>query len=322
MKNVLILGGNGAFGRHCLHAFVSAGWQVTALVRTMPPSLLRPSAADSQNLRYLQGELFDNEVLNQALAEADVVIYAINPANYRWKNRALPWLKYFTGQLQHHSQQRPLTVVLPDNIYTLSPENGPYFQEDSPLRAQGSRSQIRLEMLEHLKACTQDPQLGRLRVIAFRMGDFIAPNTPSSWLNALLKQTQQGYTLSLPGPADIAHTWAYLPDATRTLEQLLQAPTTHVPETGFHVFHYGGYHVDWPTLQAALAKASQQSVKTQPFPWHWIRLGSPFSMLLQGLNEMRYLWQHEMALNDQKLKKALPQGLEQTPLEDCLKTLL
>jgi putative NADH-flavin reductase len=72
---ITIFGGTGRAGRHLVEQALTAGHQVTALVRS-------PSGLDiqSEGLRVVQGDLADTEKVESAVAGADAVISVLGPA--------------------------------------------------------------------------------------------------------------------------------------------------------------------------------------------------------------------------------------------------
>jgi len=53
------------------------------------------------------------------------------------------------------------------------------------------------------------------------MGDFIGEGANNAWLPNLIQPSKLGYDISAPGPQDLVHTWAFLPDVATTVLGLL-----------------------------------------------------------------------------------------------------
>src|SRR3954471_15675478 len=84
-RRVLILGANGRFGLAAAQAFDAAGWDVLAQVRRAPAADM-PARA-----RILALPTSDVDAIVAQAAGVDVVVHAINPANYTlWAAELLP----------------------------------------------------------------------------------------------------------------------------------------------------------------------------------------------------------------------------------------
>ena len=69
----------------------------------------------------------------------------------------------------------------------------------------------------------QRAQAGRLRAVVIRAGDFFGAGS-GSWLDlAIAKDVAKG-RLVYPGPLDLPHAWAYLPDLARAFVRIAQQP--------------------------------------------------------------------------------------------------
>lgn len=304
-KTALILGITGAFGRHTARALQAEGWTLRALMRK-PETL----PAEFAGIDIVCGSVEDTASLQRAAAGAELMVYGVNPANYDWRDKALPWLEAAAGV----AEAEGLTLVFPGNVYVLDPAAGPNFDESAPLAPISAKGRIRRAMEARLQ---QAAERGA-RVILLRMGDFFATSS-SSWLGAILKPAGQGYRLAIPGPAGLGHSWAYLPDVGATVAALA-ARREQLP--AYAALHFEGYQLSLAQLATAVQTATGTPVKLAGFPWWLLRLATPFSSLFAGLWEMRYLWQREIHLQQPRLRAALGGQVPHTPVTEALRTLL
>lgn len=302
MKTALIMGISGGFGRHVAQALVHQGWHLKALLRN--PAHLPEHFHDAE---VIQGDAGNIEDVRLAAEGADLIVYAVNPANYHWDGVVLPLLENTAKVAEENGQ----TVVFPGNVYVFDPDDGPDFDELSPIHPPTSKGEMRKAMETRLKLASERGA----KVIIFRMGDFIGAGAPSTWLCQLIKPMKSGYNLLTTGPQDLIHSWTYLPDAANTVAQLAAIKDELKP---YNVFHFKGYRVSFLDMAHAIEQASGKDVKLKPFPWLVIRLLAPFNALFRGLVEMRYLWQTEINLTDDKLHSVLNKPIPQTPLVDAL----
>ncbi|WP_455210111.1 sugar nucleotide-binding protein [Kaarinaea lacus] len=302
MKTALILGITGGFGGHVAKALAEHGWSLKTLMRD--PAKL-PKKFGSAEVR--QGNVANLEEVRQAAQGVDLIVYGINPANYQWEGKAIPWLENAATV----AEENRLTIVFPGNVYVFDPENGPEFDENSPFQPVSSKGKMRMAMEERLTLASQQGA----QVIVIRCGDFIGTHAPSTWIQQLIKPTSKGYTLSAPGPVQLEHTWAYLPDVAHTTAEIV----ANKEKLGAHnVFHYKGYRVTLEDMAEAIRDATGKEVTIKKFPWWALYLMSPFSTLFRSLIEMRYLWNNVVNLSDAKLNATLKKPVPHTPLGEAL----
>jgi len=301
MKHALIIGITGCFGHHVATALHQQGYALSTLMRD--PARL-PGEFDG--VRITRGQIEDLNCVRQAAKNADILIYAANPANYDWEGKAVEWLE---NAIQVAIENQ-MTLVFPANVYVLNPADGPDFTEHSPLSPIQPLGHIRLLMEQRL----QQASLQGVKVIMLRMGDFIGANASSAWAQHLIKPARKHYTVLYPGDPARIHSWAYLPDAANVITSLLDK-SAQLPM--FNLFHFRGYQINMQQFADAVSRASELPVKLKPFPWWFFRTGSVFSKLFTRLIQMRYLWNEEVNLIDNKLIQTVG-PYKQTRLEQAL----
>ena len=302
MKQVLILGITGGFGSHVAQALARQGWGIKAMLRDPRKLPQRFRGAD-----VVKGDAANIDDVRRAAEGVDTIVYGVNPPGYKWDGIVLPLLENTARVAEENGQ----TIVFPGNVYVFDPNDGPEFDEHSPFHPVSSRGRMRKEMEERLKRTSERGA----QVIIIRMGDFIAPEVPGNWMNHLVRKSKTGYALAVTGPCDLAHTWAYLPDAARATAELVGKKEGLAP---FNIFHFRGYRATFIDIANAIQEATGKKVKLGKFPWIAIRLLAPFNTMFSGLVEMRYLWTREINLSDGKIQKVLGKPLPRTPLSDAL----
>ena len=302
MKTALIMGITGSFGGQVAQALARQGWAIRALMRN--PDRL---PARFRGAEVISGDASSIENVRKAAAGADIIVYGVNPPKYKWDGVVLPMIDTTAAVAEENHQ----TIVFPGNVYVFDPDDGPEFDERSPMRPLGSRGRLRMEMEQRLKLASERGA----RVIIIRMGDFIAADAASSWMRHLIRKTKSGYILSVTGPRNLIHSWAYLPDAARVTAELIDRRDEL---DAFSVFHYRGYRNTLNDIAVAIRQVTGKDVKIAAFPWFIIRLMAPFSTMFKSLVEMRYLWTREINLSDEKMRSVLGKPLPHTSLEDAL----
>jgi nucleoside-diphosphate-sugar epimerase len=87
--------------------------------------------------------------------------------------------------------------------------------ETTPMRPSSRKGQLRVAMEDRMAEATERG----MRAIILRAGDFYGGGR-GSWLDlVLLKDIGRG-RLTYPGPIDLMHEWAYLPDLVAALVRL------------------------------------------------------------------------------------------------------
>jgi nucleoside-diphosphate-sugar epimerase len=301
-KTALILGISGGFGGSVARALARQGWQIRTLVRD--PARLPERFRGAE---VVLGDAGDREIVRQAAAGADLVVYGVNPAGYRWDGVALPMLENTASV----AEDLGLTVVFPGNVYVLDPDDGPEFDEGAPLHPVTHLGELRRAMEMRLQRAAQQGA----RVIVLRMGDFIGAGSRSAWMGQLLRRKGDGYTLSATGPRDLEHSWAYLPDAARVVVALVDKGDELEP---YSVFHLRGYRASLRQISDAVREATGKEVRFTGFPWLLVYGMAPFSALFRGLAQMRYLWRRRVNLDEGKLARVLGGSVPRTPLAQAL----
>lgn len=302
MKTALIIGITGGFGGHVAAALLEAGWGVRALMRE--PARLPPW---QKGVEAVAGDARRIEDVRRAAEGVDVIVYGVNIPYQRWHREALPLLETTVTV----AEERGLTLVFPGNVYVYDPQEGPAFDDEAPQHPVSRKGAIRQRMEQRL----QEASRRGARVLLIRAGDFIGAHARGSWIHVLAKRTDRGYRLLRPGPAEVVHTWANLPDVGRTVARLLER-REDLP--AYAPFHFEGYRISFNDLVDAMQTAGGKPVRVRPFPWWAVTLASPVIPFLRELREMRYLWQREVNLEGRRLRDFLKGEVPRTPLPEAL----
>jgi nucleoside-diphosphate-sugar epimerase len=124
--------------------------------------------------------------------------------------------------------------------------------------------------------------------------------------------------VTLPGPAGVAHDWAYLPDLAESFVRLVEREA-ELP--AFAVFHHRGHVLTGAEMIAALERVAGRQLARHNLPWLAMAALSPFVEMLREMLEMRYLWEIPVLLDNGRLTAFL--GAEpHTPLDQALRTTL
>lgn len=309
-RTVLILGARGRFGSAAVQAFAEAGWPVIAQARRAEgpawPAGIRPLAA----------ALDDTATIAREALGATVVVYAVNPAYDRWRQEALPLFEQGVAV----AQALGATLMLPGNVYAYGRRIPARVSEDTPEAPDHEKARLRSAMEQRLREAAD---AGALRGVVIRAGDFFGCGT-GSWLDLSIAKDIRRGRLVYPGPRDVAHAWAYLPDLARTFRAVAEAPSAQ----RFETLHFEGHTVTGDGFLAALEAAAAslglrpaQGFRVSSVPWALIRAGGLVVPKWRAVAEMAYLWERPHALDGRRLQARLG-TVPSTPLQAALRQSL
>ena len=297
-NTVLILGARGRFGLTAARAFAQAGWRVLAQTR---PGATLPSAESGdllsdRSLQWLQVDLYNTAALAQAAQGADVVVHALNPAytNKAWQEQVLP----MTDAAIALTRALGATLMVPGNIYNFGPSMPVLLREGTPQVAKTVKGQVRIALEQRL-------QHSGVRSIVLRAGDFFGGGRGTWFDTAMVKNIRKG-AFTYPGPKDVSRAWAYLPDLARTFVAVAEKRAM-LPD--FEVLHFAGHRITgqrWLDVLTPVARAqgwikADATLRLSGLPWPIIRIGALVLPTWDALLEMRYVWQVQHALANDKL---------------------
>ena len=313
----LVIGVTGSFGGHAAAALVRHGWSVRALARD--PAAARVKAGARMPIDWVAGDAMEAGDVARAAAGASVIVHAANPPGYRnWRGLVLPMMAATIAAAQASGAR----IVLPGNVYNYAPDSGADIAETAPQRPATRKGRIRVEMEQRLQEATRPaPTRRAVKALVLRAGDYFGPAAPNSALGWLT--TRRGgrvRSVYAPGPVEVGHACAYLPDLAETLARLLDR---EADLADFESFHFAGHWLArGDELAQAIRRASgDAAIPLKPFPWAMVQALSPFNETFRELLEMRYLWRRPIGLDDARLRAFLG-DLPATPLDTAIRETL
>lgn len=307
--SALVFGARGRLGAAAVHAFAAAGWSVQAQARR-PVAELPPGATP------LGLSMDDAAGLAAAASGARVVVYAVNPPYTQWAGQALPLLR----QGLVAAERLGATFMLPGNVYNFGEGMPALLREDTPQQPTTRKGRIRVQMEAELEAHAR--RGGRSVVI--RAGDFYGGGS-GSWLDLAIAKGLARGKLVYPGPLDVPHAWAYLPDLARAFVATAVARDT-LP--AFTQLHFEGHTLTGAELlaavegaAAALGVAPAGGFTHAGMPWGLTKLAGLVVPMWREIAEMAYLWRVPHALDGRALRAALG-ALPSTPVDAAMQQAL
>jgi nucleoside-diphosphate-sugar epimerase len=302
-SRILVLGAAGRFGHAAAAAFRAAGWTVASLVR--------PGAAARapKGTEVLEVPALDHAAVAAAARGADVVLHALNPPYTDWSRFALP-LAYSAITA---AETAGATLIFPGNLYNYGSPLPPVIDETTPTRPTSRKGQLRLAIEERMAEAAERGT----RIIILRAGDFFGGGR-GAWLDLVIAKEIGNGRLTYPGPLDVVHEWAYLPDLVVALVRLAAIRDTLAR---FETFGFAGHAVSGREFTQAIAKGAGRELEVKRMSWWLIHGLRPFLALPRELSEIAYLWHEPHRIVGDKLAAAIGE-VPHTPLDVAVKRAL
>lgn len=304
-KQALVIGATGGVGGALADRLLADGWSVRALNRDPAKArAVRPA------LDWVKGDAMVAADVVAAAQGCEIIVHGANPPGYKnWAGLQLPMLASTIAAAKAGGAR----ILFPGTVYNYGPDAFPTITETAAQTPISRKGAIRVKMEQALRAAADDG----VRVLIVRAGDFFGPKPGNNWLSqGLIKPNRPITSVTYPGPMEIGHTWAYLPDVAKTFVRLLST------ELGaFEVFQMQGQAVNGHELVAALEEAAGRKLPVHRLPWLFLAAASPFVETLREMQEMRYLWDRPVLMDNARLVAKL--GAEpRTPLVEALRAAL
>jgi nucleoside-diphosphate-sugar epimerase len=318
-RQVLVLGAGGRFGAAAAAAFAEAGWRVLAHSR-------QPLAGLPAGALALHTSVHDTASLAAQAQGSFAVVHALNPPYSEWEKQALPLAEAGMALALRLNAR----FVLPGNVYAYGRSMPALLSETTPEAPDTRKGRIR----QAIEARMRELQTQGLHGRVLRAGDFFGSGR-GSWFDLCIVRGLRSGRLAYPGPLDVPHAWAYVPDLARALVRWMEAdwaneakgvhPASVMPPRSsahFEALHFAGHTLTGRELlaavQAAAGPAPARSWRIGGMPWGVLRAFAWAVPSWREVLEMRYLWQQAHALDGSRISAALGQAVPHTPLPQAM----
>jgi len=272
MTKIAILGANGRLGRVVGKAFIDAGFDVRAVTRTgKVPAELKGATA-------VAGDALDRASLIDATEGVDIVFNGLNPIYTDW-GKCLPMAENVMAACHANSALH----LFPGTVYNYGSPMPQVITEETPFHPTTEKGRIRCAMEDLFRG---EAEAGRVRTIVLRAGDFFGGTGSGSWFDLVVAAKMKKGVYTAPGPADLVHEWAYLPD----FAVAFVAVARNLDKLGtYEALNFPGHAVTDLEIKAAAEKALGRPLKMTSMPWWVLRAGSPFVPMWREIVSMSYL---------------------------------
>jgi nucleoside-diphosphate-sugar epimerase len=293
LNTIIILGVTGGVGYAAATAFRDAGWRVRGFARANRHPI--------QGVEFIAGNAENLDDLKAATEGADLVFNGLNLPYHQWGNGAAENL-----MARVIAASAGKTMLFPGNIYNYAATDR-IITPDLPQRPQTERGEIRKRMETALETAAES---GDLRAIILRAGNFYGHAFGGDFFEQLVLREAEKNRVCLNSKRDTANAWAYLPDLAKAFVTLAEQRQTF---GSFETFHFAGHLATPNQTFAAIQKAvPDRRLKQTDYPWTLLKAIGVINPLIRGLVEMRYIWDNEIGLKDERLDKILGENFGTT----------
>lgn len=294
---ILVLGAAGRFGSAAAAAFRDAGWTVRGLVR--------PGRAGAVPRGVAPIEAVTRDEAVKAGADCDIVLNAFNPAITKWQQNALS-LAYGAIAV---AETNGATLMFPGSVWNFGRAMPPVIDEATPMDATTRKGRMRIEIEQRIgEACERG-----MRAIILRGGDYFGAGR-GSWLDLVIAKELERNRLTYPGPSDVMHAWAYLPDFVTSFVRLAQLRDTLRP---FESFGFPGHAVTGAEFIGAIEQVTGATLNVRRMSWWLLKSFGQLLAIGREIAELEYLWRVPHAISGDKLKAAIGE-IPHTPLNKAI----
>ena len=294
---ILVLGAGGRLGAAAAVAFRDAGWTVRGLVRPgrsgIVPRGVAPIEAVTRDEAVKAGE------------GCDIVLNALNPVITKWQQNALA-LAY--GGIAA-AEANGATLMFPGSVWNYGRAMPSVIDDATPMQPTTRKGAMRVEIEQRIReACDRG-----MRAIVLRGGDYFGAGR-GSWLDLVIVKELERNRLTYPGPLDVQHAWAYLPDFAATFVRLAQIRDRF---GACESFGFPGHALTGAELIAAIEQVTGAKFNVRRMSWWLLKSFGQVLAIGRELAELEYLWRVPHRIAGDKLKAAIG-DIPHTPLHKAI----
>jgi nucleoside-diphosphate-sugar epimerase len=296
-ETILVMGAGGRLGYTAAVAFRHAGWHVKSLVR--------PGRAAFAPRGTQVVEVVTRDAAVEAAQGCAIVLNALNPIITEWNKNALS-LAYSAIAAAEGSGA---TLMFPGSVWNFGAGMPPVLDETTPMRPTTRKGGMRVEMEQRMREASERG----VRTIILRNGDFFGGGR-GSWLDLVVLKEFDKSRLTYPGPNDVVHEWAYVPDVAATLVKLAEIRET-LP--AFETFGFPGHALTGRELIATIEAVTGRLFNARQMSWWMLKTVGRLLTVGREIAELEYLWRVPHRISGDKLKSAIGE-VPHTPLPKAI----
>ncbi len=310
--NVLVLGATGSIGYAVTANLLARQLPVTILVRNrIKASALFP---DAPTLTIVEGDAQDADLLNRTAANKTHIFHGINYPYNEWFGN----MDTVTGKVidaAAFGANGKATIVFPGNVYNFG-NTRELIREDSRPNPTTRKGKLRVDLEAMLE---QAAEAGKCQVINVRLPDFWGPNVLNAGVKPIFENALTGKALPWLLTVDIPHQAVYTTDAAEIIVRLMLQPGR---SGGYTVWNYGGTtHTSIRSWFGQISALTGYPLKVRVYGRFILSVLGLFVPVMREVNEMLYLYEHTILLDDRRVRTLFP-DFRETPMQQALTTTL
>lgn len=300
MTKIAILGARGRLGRAVAKAFLDAGYEVRAITRDgkLPAELAGAEA--------IAADALDRQSLIDATRGVDIIFNGLSPVYSDWST-VLPMAENVMAACHSNGALH----MVAGTVYNFGSPMPAVITEDTPQHPTTEKGRIRAATEELFR---REAEARRVRTVLLRAGDFFGGKGTGSWFDLVVTSKLAKGIYTAPGPADLMHEWAYLPDFAAAFVALAD---NHDKLGVYENLNLPGHAVTDLEIKASIERALGRKLKLSSMPWWVLRAGAPFVPMWKAIVSMSYLRFEQHRLVSQRLEPIIGH-IPHTPLDEAV----
>ncbi|MBE1204722.1 NmrA family NAD(P)-binding protein [Aminobacter carboxidus] len=304
MTKIAILGARGRLGRAVAKAFLDAGYEVRAITRDgkLPAELTGAEA--------FAADALDRRSLADATRGVDIIFNGLSPVYSDWSS-VLPMAENVMAACHANGALH----MVAGTVYNFGSPMPAEITEDTPQHPSTEKGRIRAKQEELYR---REAEAGRVRTVLLRAGDFFGGKGTGSWFDLVIASKFANGVYTAPGPVELVHAWAYLPDLANSFVALADAGQRL---DSYENFNFPGHALTDLEIKAAMERVTGRRLRLASMPWWVLRAGSPFVAMWKAIVSMSYLRFEPHRLVSSRLEAVIGE-IPHTPLDEAVKGAL
>ena len=297
MKKIAVFGANGNIGNQAVKAFGKAGWQVRAITRNGQYN-------HAQGIETATANAMDKAQVVAATKGCNYIINCVNPPYPKWHEMCMP----IAVNIITAAQQHEAVHLFPANVYNYGTQIPAIVTDETVMEPDTKKGLIRQDMERLFEQFAVEKNV---QTLMLRAGDFFGgPHSQASWFDTVITRSLAKGKLTYPGPLDVVHSWAFLPDMAQAFVNIAEQSDEL---SNFESFLFKGHAITGNQLKSAIEQVIEKQCKLSGLPWPILRFAGLFSPMMREISEMSYLWKSPHEMDDRKLQQTI-RNLQHTPL--------
>jgi nucleoside-diphosphate-sugar epimerase len=309
----LVLGATGGFGGAVANELLARAYSVRVLARDPDKVIQRFGQHD--RLGIIEGDVQHLEAVIEAADGCGVIVHAVNYPYDKWE----PHLITATANVIAAAKAVSAQVLFPGNVYGLGEQTSQPVPESAQNLPTTNKGEIRAQLEQAFRNAVPE---GLSRVVILRSGDYFGPSVRNGLVDPIFGNAARGKRIVAIGDSEIPHQWCYVPDVARIGIDLLEIAgklelfevvnfTGFVPRSQREFLRYVADQAGYPKLK----------IQFNPTWWRWRGALGFFVPLLRELNEISYLFNDSVILDDPRRRDLLP-TFQPTPIDMAVQKTL